>query len=120
MSEPISFDLHLPAPPAPGGNRQTQGKLRRIWKSECDMHALAQLAGVTRIDGPYELSIVLKQSGNSAQLQSAVNELVAYLKQIELIHSAGPAHLKRLVLSWGSADEAPEGVRLQVQQIAAA
>jgi len=118
MQEPI--DLHLPAPPPPGGDRRTRGRLQRTWKSECDLAALGQLAGVSCINGPFELSIMLKQSGNSAQLQSPVNELIAYLKQIELIHSGGPAHLKRLVLEWGSADEAPEGVRLELRELSSA
>jgi hypothetical protein len=63
--------------------------------------ALAQLAGAPRIDGPYELSVVLRQGSNGSRLQTGLNDLLAYLKERELIHSAGPAHLKKLVLSWG-------------------
>jgi hypothetical protein len=120
MSEPISFDLHLPAPPPPGGNRQTQGRLRRTWKGQCDMHTLAQLCGAPRVDGAFSLAITLRQNNNGAVLTTCVGDLLAYLKEREFIHSAGPAHLRKLVLAWGSADEAPDGVRLELRELGTA
>jgi len=120
MSEPIAFDLHLPAPPPPGGNRQTQGRLRRTWKGQCDMHTLAQLCGAPRVDGAFSLAITLRQNNNGPVLTTYVNDLLAYLKERELIHSAGPAHLKRLVLAWGNESDAPEGVRLELRGLPAA
>jgi hypothetical protein len=46
-----------------------------------------------------ELSITPRPSNNGAHLQSPVNDLIAYLRERELIHSAGPAHMRRLVLA---------------------
>jgi hypothetical protein len=115
---PESVTLDLPLPPAPNGNPRARALLRQDWQSRCDMAALVQLAGVQCIDGQFELSITLQPSNNGAQLQSPVNDLVAYLRERELVHSAGPAHLRRLVLAWApSADEAPAGARLELREL---
>jgi hypothetical protein len=118
MPEPITLDLPLPPIPGGAGAARAYAALRQVWRNECDMAALAQLAGQPpRIDGQFELSIALQRNGNGSQLQSHVNDLVAYLRERELIHSAGPAHMLRLVLQWASADEAPAGCRLELREL---
>jgi hypothetical protein len=112
---PNRFTLDLPLPPAVSGSPRSHAMLRQDWKDRCDLASLAQLAGAPRIDGQFELSITLRQSNNGAQLQSPVNDLITYLRDRELICSAGPAHMRRLLLAWVSADEAPTGCCLKLQ-----
>jgi hypothetical protein len=118
MPQSVTLDLPVPPPRMNGGRSHAMS--RQIWKNECDMAALAQLAGAPRVDGPYALEIIMRQTNNGGVLTTYVNDLIAYLRERELVHSGGPAHLKRLVLAWGDADDAPEGVRLQLSELPAA
>jgi hypothetical protein len=119
MPEPVTLDL--PLPPAPGGSRRTYRLLRNEWRNRCDMATLAQVCGAPRVDGPYALGITMRSNGkNGAALTSYVNDLLAYLRERELVHSSGPAHLRKLILAWGDASEAPEGVRLELRELSAA
>jgi hypothetical protein len=94
MPEPVELDLPLP-PTASAGTSSNRGyaMLRQDWKNRCDMASLAQLAGAPRINAQFELSITLRPSNNGAHLQSPVNDLIAYLRERELTHSAGSAHI---------------------------
>ena len=81
------------------------------------MASLAQIAGAPRIVGEFELSVTLRPNGNGGQLVSPIHDLVAYLRERELIHSAGPNDMRRLVLAWDDADEAPAGCCLKLREI---
>ena len=115
MPEPVTLDLSLP--PAPSAGHRSYALLRQEWKNRCDMASLAQLAGAPRIDGPFELAITLRPGSNGAQLQSHVNDLVAYLRERAIIHSAGPNHMRKLTLAWAAKDEAPQGCTLKLRAI---
>ena len=101
----------LQCPAVPRGATELGSKMGRKWfrpcsrppciepRAPCDMASLAQIAGAPRIVGEFELSVTLRPNGNGGQLVSPIHDLVAYLRERELIHSAGPNDMRRLVLA---------------------
>jgi Holliday junction resolvase RusA-like endonuclease len=111
--------LDLPAPPSVNRTRKLDFSSLRIsnaWKNVANEYVLV---AKTRKISPlkltkiprFELHIVMDESSRT-DLDNGLKILIDYLRKIELIENDSPKHMRRLVISFGTA---PFGCRVTVR-----
>jgi len=109
--------IDLPVPPSTNKVRKIDYAGRRLvkaWHANCDALLISngQVRGRKRIDGQYEVRIVVDEKATKCDLANLEKSAIDYLVDIDLVKDDGKKHLRRLTMEWG---HAPQGIRMIVK-----
>ena len=107
--------LDLPLPPSTNaiwrslGKRVVRSRRYREWLDEADALTLFTRAKHSRIDGAFEVEIVLDASRRAGDLDNRLKPILDYLQRLGIVQD--DALCQRLTASWGTAEH---GCRVRV------
>jgi hypothetical protein len=113
--------LDLPVPPSVNKTRRVNWAAMSVvadWIKRADVLLTAsgqyRMAKKQKINGPYELTIILNEAMCKLDPDNPIKTPIDYLRRLELIPNDSPKFARRIVIEWG---DAPEGCRLVLRPV---
>ena len=119
---PPDIVLDIPIPPSVNKARKIHWASHRevqSWQKRTDILLIAtkQCRGQKKVQGRYELHILIDEAQTRCDLPNLEKLTTDYLVSREILKDDAPAYLRKLVMEWTDSERAPNGLRVIVKPI---